>query len=276
MPIVEPNCGTPRVLFRPDDGDDEYFPESSERNPDAGMTLIVDDLPVAHLFTRYPSRMKSASLRRLATLLDASRPVGDPVTVLHAGAGALTLARHIAATRPDSIQVAIDDRAEVTEVVLAQYPLPQDAQLTVIRGNLSSALDTVAQWAWYDYVVIDLQASPLMLDAAPRADAVHNDYHTPRLAHLFADCSPLLGTTGNLAVLLPCHLTDEFVHTVADAMVVAGLDVALLSGKEPATGAVVALGKARTRRRLGPIEEAAFGRLGPRTTVTLYPTEITI
>ena len=47
-------------------------------------------------------------LRRIANVLDVLAPPREPVTVLHLGAGALTLARYVQATRPGSSQVAVD------------------------------------------------------------------------------------------------------------------------------------------------------------------------
>ena len=63
-------------------------------------------------------------LRRIANVLEVLAPPREPVTVLHLGAGALTLARYVQATRPGSSQVAVDYEPQLMGFVTEILPLP--------------------------------------------------------------------------------------------------------------------------------------------------------
>ena len=57
-------------------------------------------------------------------MLDEGFEAGAPIDVLHLGAGALTLARYVQATRPGSMQLAVDIEPRLVEFVLENLPLP--------------------------------------------------------------------------------------------------------------------------------------------------------
>jgi spermidine synthase len=62
-------------------------------------------------------------MRRLGHLIDLAAPAGAPLRVLHLGAGGLTLARYVAATRPGSPQLAVEADAEVADLVRRRLPV---------------------------------------------------------------------------------------------------------------------------------------------------------
>ena len=64
-------------------------------------------------------------MRRLGHLADLAGPDREPLRVLHLGAGGLTLARYVAATRPGSSQLAVESDAALAELVRRRLPLAQ-------------------------------------------------------------------------------------------------------------------------------------------------------
>src|SRR5207248_7157458 len=72
----------------------------------AAWMLLVDGVPQSHVDLEDPTYLEFEYVRRLGHVLDTAAPEGEPLHVLHLGAGALTLARYVAATRPGSRQVA--------------------------------------------------------------------------------------------------------------------------------------------------------------------------
>ena len=71
--------------------------------PDA-WTLLVRGTPQSHVDLGDPRHLEFEYMRRLGHLADLAAPAGQPLRVLHLGAGGLTPARYVAATRPGSSQ----------------------------------------------------------------------------------------------------------------------------------------------------------------------------
>jgi len=78
-----------------------------------------------------PTRLVFEYVQRMADVLDAVAPQGEPVRVVHVGGAALTLPRYVAATRPGSAQVVLEPAAEVTELVRRELPLPARSGIKV-------------------------------------------------------------------------------------------------------------------------------------------------
>ena len=92
--------------------------------PGAWM-LLVDDVPQSHVDLGDPRHLELEYVRRLGHLIDLAGPAGTPLRVLHLGAGGLTLARYVAATRPGSQQLAVEFSAEIADLVRRRLPLNQ-------------------------------------------------------------------------------------------------------------------------------------------------------
>ncbi len=88
-------------------------------------TLLVDGTPQSHVDLDDPEYLDFEYMRRLGHLADLAAPAGTPLRVLHLGAGGLTLARYIAATRPGSSQLAVESDAALAEFVRQRLPLPR-------------------------------------------------------------------------------------------------------------------------------------------------------
>jgi spermidine synthase len=128
-------------------------------------TLLVHGTPQSHVDLDDPQYLEFEYVRRLGHVLDLAAPPAVPLRVLHLGAGALTLARYVASTRPGSSQLAVDSDAAVLELVRTRLPLSQPARRgagragrTRIRvGDARVVLESLAP-ATFDVVISDVFA----------------------------------------------------------------------------------------------------------------------
>lgn len=122
-----------------------------------GMTLLVDGAAQSHVDAADPTRLFFEYVRRIGNVVDAMAVPGAPLRVLHLGGGAMTLARYVAATRPDSEQVVVEADPEVVRIVIERMPLPADARIELV---IADARDAVARFAddgaAFDLVIVDL------------------------------------------------------------------------------------------------------------------------
>ncbi|NYH51557.1 spermidine synthase [Nocardiopsis arvandica] len=97
--------------------------------------LVVEGTPQSHVDLSDPSYLDFSYMRRIAHAADLAAPPGEPVEALHLGAGALTLARYVAHTRPGSRQRAVDVDAPLVDMVRRRLPWDRRAQLRVGIGD---------------------------------------------------------------------------------------------------------------------------------------------
>ncbi|GAB3500044.1 spermidine synthase [Nocardiopsis coralliicola] len=119
----------------------ELLRDGDSDSPDAWM-LTVDGTPQSHVDLADPERLDFEYVRRLGHLADLAAAPGAPIDVLHLGAGGLTLARYIAATRPGSRQRAVDIDAELVELVRERLPL---GRRSGVRVGIGDAREWLAQ-----------------------------------------------------------------------------------------------------------------------------------
>ncbi|WP_343233509.1 fused MFS/spermidine synthase [Streptomonospora sp. PA3] len=98
--------------------------------PDSWL-LLVDGTPQSHVDLSDPTYLDFEYVQRIGHVADLAAPRGEPIRALHLGAGALTLARYIAATRPGSRQRAVDDNPRLIELVRESLPWDRRADLRV-------------------------------------------------------------------------------------------------------------------------------------------------
>jgi spermidine synthase len=98
-------------------------------------TLLVDGTPQSHVDLGDPRHLEFEYMRRLGHIVDLAASAGRPLRVLHLGAGGLTLARYVAATRPGSAQLAVESDAALADLVRRRLPLDQPSR----RANPSQA-----------------------------------------------------------------------------------------------------------------------------------------
>jgi spermidine synthase len=129
-------------------------------------TLLVDGAPQSHVDLDDPRRLEFEYMRLLGHVIDLAGPAGMPLRVAHLGAGGLTLARYVAATRPGSGQLAVESDAELAELVRRCLPLDQRGRrsaggqagrVRVRIGDARLVIESVPA-ASFDVVVADLFA----------------------------------------------------------------------------------------------------------------------
>jgi spermidine synthase len=138
------------------------------RDPDRprAWTLLVDGTPQSHVDLDDPLYLEFEYMRRFGHLIDLAAPAGEPLRVLHLGAGGLTLARYVAATRPGSVQLAAEADAALVELVRQRLPLAQRArraggdQADRVRIRVADARSVLEQVpaGSFDVVVADIFA----------------------------------------------------------------------------------------------------------------------
>lgn len=110
-----------------------------DRDRPRAWTLLIDQVPQSHVDLDDPEHLEFEYIRRIGRLIDATWPAGQPLRVLHLGAGALTLARYVAATRPRSSQLAVDDDAALVDLVRVELPFAKTGHPTRIRVRIGDA-----------------------------------------------------------------------------------------------------------------------------------------
>lgn len=179
-----------RLELRPDDHD-VWFPDLRPGDADSGITLVVDGQERGHLFTRRPARLRDAALRRIAAILGASAPLGEPLSLLHHGSGMLSLARHLEATRSGSTQFVVDVDTDVTDAVTSRWTLPES--LVRVEAPSGHWFDLAASEAFFDLAVLDLSIG-MLIERIRRSEETATAF--------FEDLRPLLGYSGKLAIVL--------------------------------------------------------------------------
>lgn len=144
---------TGRVRHQVDTGVAELVREST------GYTLFVDGVPQSHVDLDDPELIVFEYVQHLAHVVDLA-PAG-PLRVLHLGAGALTLPRYVAATRPGSGQQVVDVDGALLDLVRRELPLRRDARMRLRTGDARAVLATVPAAA-FDLIVVDVFAGGRM------------------------------------------------------------------------------------------------------------------
>jgi spermidine synthase len=126
----------------------------------AAWMLLIDGVPQSHVDLEDPGYLDFEYVRRLGHVIDTAAPEGQPLRVLHLGAGALTLARYVAATRPGSQQLAVEVNAALVDFIRLRLPLrglPLEGKVRVRVGDARAELERLAA-ASFDVVIADVFA----------------------------------------------------------------------------------------------------------------------
>lgn len=121
--------------------------------------LSIGGAAQSHVNLAEPQTVFYEYLRRIANVVDLLAAPGEPVRALHLGAGALTLARYIAVTRPGSVQFAVEHERELMDFVLRHLPLPEGIELEILIDDARAALARFSPGS-VDVVVLDVFAGP--------------------------------------------------------------------------------------------------------------------
>ncbi|MBV6698539.1 spermidine synthase [Kitasatospora aureofaciens] len=126
-----------------------------DRDRPAAWSLLIDGAPQSLVDLADPTHLGFEYQRRLGHLIDLAAPPGRPLTVLHLGGGALTLARYVAATRPRSRQQVAEIDTALTELVRAELPLERGWQIKVRGADARSVLERTPEGS-VDLVITDV------------------------------------------------------------------------------------------------------------------------
>ena len=98
----------------------------------SGFELIVDGTPQSHVDLEDPTHLHFEYIVRMGAVIDQLGPSASaPLSVVHLGAGALTIPRYIDATRPGSRQQVIEWEAPLVALVREHLPLPRGAAVRI-------------------------------------------------------------------------------------------------------------------------------------------------
>ncbi|GAA2858751.1 spermidine synthase [Microbacterium arabinogalactanolyticum] len=107
----------------------------------SGFELIVDGTPQSHVDLEDPTHLHFEYIVRMGAVIDQLGPSASaPLSVVHLGAGALTIPRYIDATRPGSRQQVIEWEAPLVALVREHLPLPRGAAVRIRIGDAREGL----------------------------------------------------------------------------------------------------------------------------------------
>ena len=129
---------------------DRFVPGSYE--------LVVDGTPQSHVNIDNPGELFFEYVQRIGHVIDLLGEVGEPITAVHLGAGALTLPRYVEATRPGSRQQVVEIESDLIDFVRAELPWDKRANLRVRHGDAREVLAKLPAGlhGTTDLVVVDI------------------------------------------------------------------------------------------------------------------------
>lgn len=127
---------------------------------EGGFVLSIGGAEQSHVNLADPADIFYEYLRRIGHVVDLAAPWGEPITALHLGAGALTLARYIQATRPGSVQYAVELERELLDFVLQRLPMPEGTDLHTVIGDARESLAALPAGLRFDVVILDIFSGP--------------------------------------------------------------------------------------------------------------------
>lgn len=86
-----------------------------------GLTMMVGGVPSSYVHLGDPTRLEFEYVRWTGDLLDVLRPAAEPLHTVHIGGAGCTLARYVAATRPGSRQVVLENDPAVIALARATF-----------------------------------------------------------------------------------------------------------------------------------------------------------
>ena len=120
--------------------------------------LVIDGTPQSHVFADDDSELFFEYVRRIGHVVDQIGMPGEPLTAVHLGAGALTLPRYIASTRPGSRQQVIELEADLVDFVREHLPLPRNASIRIRYGDARAVMGKLPSGlvGTTDVVIVDV------------------------------------------------------------------------------------------------------------------------
>jgi hypothetical protein len=148
---------TPGESFTVDTATAELVRDGTRRN---AYTLLLDGVESSHVDLDDPTYLVFEYVRWFADVIECLAPPGAPLDTAHLGGGAATLARYLAATRPDSRQIVFEIDAALVALVRKKLPLPKTRRLRIKVVDARLGLATIPDRS------LDLVVRDAFLDAA--------------------------------------------------------------------------------------------------------------
>nr|WP_277605757.1 fused MFS/spermidine synthase [Glycomyces sp. L485] len=117
--------------------------------------MVADEVVQASVDLDDPSYLDAEYMQRISYLVDAMAPAKRPLRVLHLGAGALAMARYVAATRPESYQQAVETNQELVALVRAKAPLPRRVKVKIRHTDARQAVEAAPEDC-YELIIGDV------------------------------------------------------------------------------------------------------------------------
>ncbi|ATG56588.1 spermidine synthase [Brachybacterium ginsengisoli] len=146
-----------------------------------GWVLQIGGVEQSHVDLEDPTHVVHEYLRRMANVLDEAWPGGQPLRIAHLGAGALTLARYVQATRPGSAQLVVEIERELPTLVTTALPMPEGTDLEVVIGDAREEL-VAMEGRRFDAIVLDVFSG----EESP-AHLATKDFYLEAISHLEVD-----------------------------------------------------------------------------------------
>jgi SAM-dependent methyltransferase len=174
-------------------------------------TLLLDGREAGQIDVADPRRLTFAYMRRIGDLIDAFRPPGAGIDVLHVGGGAFALARYVAATRPSSRNDVFELDPGVVQLAREQLALRTTPRLRVHLGDAAALLPARGERV-ADLVIGDAFEGPDVPAALSTPDWVEQIRRVLKPAGVYAlnvvDVPPNLAVEHHAALL-----RERFAHS---------------------------------------------------------------
>ena len=125
-----------------------------DRDDPQGFTMVVGGVPSSYVHLGDPLRLDFEYVRWAGDLLDVLRPAGEPLHTVHIGGAGCTLPRYVAATRPRSRQVVLENDPAVIELARARFGYSRRSGFRLREADGLAGLATVEDGS-FDVVVRD-------------------------------------------------------------------------------------------------------------------------
>ena len=142
------------------------------REEHGGWLVCMDGVAHSWVDLDDPRHLEFGYMVRMADILDAWRPEGERMRVVHVGGGGMTMARYVAETRPTSAQIVLEPNSDLTQAVRDELPLPRHSGIKVRpldgRSGIAAMRDDFAE-----VIIVDAFA-----DARVPAELVSVEFFT--------------------------------------------------------------------------------------------------
>jgi spermidine synthase len=210
--VTGPSPGTREVRF----GTAELLQDLDRAD---AWLLTVDGVAQSYVDRHDPAHLEFEYVRLMGDVLDCVAPEHEPLSVVHLGGGACTLARYVAATRPGSTQVVVEADDRLADLVRQAFGT---AGFRLRTGDARSQAARL-QPGRSDVVVADVFASAQQPVHTTTLEWVHEVRRllTPHGTYVVnvADGKPLAFARAQVSTLLPAF---GHVALLADPAVLRG------------------------------------------------------